>query len=130
MQEPIKLIIAGGRDFTDYNFLKKEAKMFISELEENPNIEIVSGGAKGVDALGERFAKEHNLEVVKFPADWKSFGRAAGPKRNAEMAQYATHLLSFWDGESKGTKSMITLAKKKNVTVKIISIPLLHTTQH
>lgn len=122
MESTVRIIIAGGRDFNNYDFLKKEASIFISEIDNGDHIEIVSGGAKGVDLLGEKFAEEKNLELIVFPADWKKFGRAAGPKRNAQMAKYATHLLSFWNGESKGTKSMLTLAKKENLKVKIISI--------
>lgn len=122
MESTVRIIIAGGRDFNNYDFLKKEASIFISEIDNGDHIEIVSGGAKGVDLLGEKFAEEKNLELIVFPADWKKFGRAAGPRRNAQMAKYATHLLSFWNGESKGTKSMLTLAKKENLKVKIISI--------
>ena len=119
---PIKLIIAGGRDFNDYGFLKEEASKFVAEIGNEEEIMIVSGGAKGVDSLGEIFAKEMGLDIVVFPADWKKYGRSAGPKRNAQMADYATHLLSFWDGESKGTKSMISLAKKKKLMVKVVQI--------
>lgn len=118
----IKLIIAGGRNFNNYDYLKKEASDFITEIKTNQSIQIVSGGAKGVDALGELFAKEQGFEVVVFPANWSKYGRSAGPQRNAEMAEYATHLLSFWDGKSKGTKSMIALAKKKNLIVKVVDI--------
>lgn len=121
MKETARLIIAGGRDFNDYELVKKEADIYITEI--NPTeIIIISGGAKGVDALGEKYAKENNLQVEIFKADWSKFGRAAGPKRNAEMAKNCTHLLSFWNGLSKGTKSMISLAKKQNKTVKVISI--------
>ncbi|WP_405399322.1 DUF2493 domain-containing protein [Maribacter sp. Asnod2-G09] len=116
-----KIIIAGGRNFNDYDFLENSVLNFISKFDKT-DIEIVSGGAKGVDALGERFAKEQNIEFVIFPADWAKYGRSAGPKRNAQMAKYATHLLSFWDGKSKGTKSMINLARKNDLVVEIISI--------
>lgn len=118
----IKIIIAGGRDFNDYELLERNALRLISTLPGGRDIQIVSGGAKGVDAMGERFAQENDLEVVLFPADWEKYGRAAGPKRNAQMAEYATHLLSFWNGESKGTKSMISLAKKKNLKIKVIAV--------
>ena len=121
----IKIIIAGSRNFNDYDKVCSKAKELISEIKashENPFFEIVSGGAKGVDTLGERFAKEKNFELIIFPADWSKYGRVAGPKRNAEMANYATHLLSFWDGKSKGTKSMISLAEKKGLSVKIVDI--------
>ena len=117
-----KIIIAGGRDFNDYELLKKEASEFLFEIENGEAIQIVSGGAKGVDSMGETFAKEYNLDLILFPADWKKFGRAAGPKRNAQMAEYATHLLSFWNGESKGTKSMISLAKKNKLEVKVVYV--------
>ncbi len=121
----IKLIIAGGRNFQDYDFLKQQAQQFIVELKKEFGkvaIEIVSGGAKGVDALGERFALECGYPVRIFKADWTQFGRAAGPKRNADMALYGSHLLSFWDGKSTGTKSMINQAKKHSVLTKVISI--------
>ena len=118
----IRLIIAGGRDFNNYDLLEKEASRFVSTLGNDEEIQIVSGGAKGVDSLGERFAREKGFGLILFPADWEKYGRAAGPKRNAQMADYATHLLSFWNGESKGTKSMISLAKKKKLEVKVVDI--------
>ncbi|WP_282055666.1 DUF2493 domain-containing protein [Maribacter luteus] len=121
MQDIIKLIIAGGRDFNDYDMIKNEANKFISEL--NPTaVIIVSGGAKGVDALGEKYARDNNFDIEIFKADWSKYGRAAGPKRNKSMAQFASHLLAFWNGESKGTKSMISLAKRENLIIKVCSI--------
>lgn len=125
MESTVKIIIAGSRNFNDYEVVRKNAAELVSEIKsshEDPFFEIVSGGAKGVDSLGERFAGEEGFELVVFPANWSKYGRGAGPKRNAEMADYATHLLSFWDGNSKGTKSMINLAKKKGLTVNIITI--------
>lgn len=121
MKKPIKLILAGGRDFNDYQLVKKEADLYILEIAPSETI-VISGGAKGVDALGEQYARERELEVEIFKAEWSKYGRAAGPKRNAEMAKACTHLLAFWNGESKGTKSMISLTKKENKTVKVISI--------
>lgn len=110
-----KVIIAGGRDFDDYDFLEKS----IDEL----NIEIgevVSGKAPGVDTLGEKYAESKGISVKEFPADWSSFGRAAGPIRNKQMAEYADVLVAFWDQKSKGTKSMINLALKNGLKVYII----------
>ena len=117
-----KIIIAGGRDFNDYDLLEKEVSGFLKTLDVDSGLEIVSGGAKGVDAMGERFAQENDIAVKLFPADWSKYGRGAGPKRNKQMAEYATHLIAFWNGESKGTKSMITLAKKNNLNVNVISV--------
>ena len=74
------------------------------------DVEIISGGAKGADLLGEQYASNKNLHVKLFPADWAQYGKSAGIKRNSEMAQYADHCICFWDGQSKGTEKMISLA--------------------
>jgi hypothetical protein len=108
-----KYIIAGGRDFTDYAYFNDWLGHFLPA--DKSNIEIVSGGAKGVDAMAEQFAQERNIPVKIFPADWKAYGRAAGRTRNAQMAEYGTMLIAFWDGKSPGTKSMIQLAFKHAV---------------
>ena len=114
----MKLIIAGSRNFTDYQKLKTECDQF---LQEHKNIEIVSGGYyKGADKLGIQYANEKGFDLIKFSAEWNKFGKAAGPKRNKEMARYADALIAFWDGKTKGTKSMINLAKKEALIIKII----------
>ena len=117
----IKVIIAGTRDFNDYDFLKKNVDYFLQGI--NPNneeIEIVSGNARGADKLGERYAKEHNLPVKLFPANWDKYGKRAGYLRNQEMANYSDVLIAFWDEKSKGTKHMIDIAKKQDLTVIVV----------
>ena len=117
----IKVIIAGTRDFNDYAFLKKNVDYFLQGI--NPNneeIEIVSGNARGADKLGERYAKEYNLPVKLFPANWDKYGKRAGYLRNQEMANYADVLIAFWDEKSKGTKHMIDIAKKQGLTVIVV----------
>ena len=121
----IKVIIAGTRDFNDYAFLKKNVDYFLQGI--NPNneeIEIVSGNARGADKLGERYAKEHNLPVKLFPANWDKYGKRAGYLRNQEMADYANMLIAFWDEKSKGTKHMIDIAKKQDLTVIVVGYVL------
>ena len=113
----MKVIIAGGRDFTDYELLKKACNFY---LKNTADIEIVSGHAPGADALGEQYAKEKNLLLTIIPADWANFGKAAGPKRNEKMGEYADALIAFWDGKSRGTKNMIELATEKGLKVKVI----------
>lgn len=111
----MRLIIAGGRDFSDKEKLYEE----VAKLE---NItEIVSGKAKGADSLGEQYAKDNNISVKLFPANWKKYGKAAGPIRNEEMAKYADSLIAFWDGKSLGTKSMISLARGNSLSITIIN---------
>lgn len=80
-------------------------------------IVIISGHASGADTLGERYAQEKGFKIETYPADWDKYGKAAGPKRNEQMANIANALIAFWDRKSKGTKSMINLAKKKGLQV-------------
>jgi len=116
------IIIAGCRDFDDYSVVEKEMMNFIGKFIGKVEIEIISGGATGADALGERFAKEHNLPLRIVKADWKNLGRSAGPARNEKMAHMAGTLVAFWDGKSRGTKNMIENAKKLGLRVKVVLI--------
>ncbi len=125
------IIIAGSRDFCDYNLMKKTLDDFINSQKVNKaNITIISGAASGADNLGERYAIENDIALMRCPADWKKYGRAAGPKRNEYMAQLAQAngecgvLFAFWDGTSRGTKSMISLAEKNGLSVYIINFNL------
>lgn len=113
----MKLIVAGGRDFNNYELLKKE----ILDRYSIKNLEIVCGKARGADTLGERFAKEFKLKIKYFPANWDLNGRSAGYVRNCEMAEYADCLIAFWDWKSKGTRHMIDLANRKNIKIDIIN---------
>lgn len=112
----MKVIIAGGRDFTDYEKLSTFCDKVLANTSE---VEIVSGVARGADILGEIYAEERGYPVKQFPADWNTHGKSAGHKRNAQMADYADALVAFWDGSSKGTLSMINLAKSRNLMIRI-----------
>ena len=113
----MKIIVAGSRGFNDYNLLKEKLNEIVCDKND---IEIVSGMARGADLLGVKYANEMGYEVKEFPAQWDKYGKSAGYKRNAEMAQYADICICFWDGLSKGTKHMIDLANKYNSEVHII----------
>lgn len=115
----MKIIIAGSRDFDDYELLKEFCDSLCENYLKN-EIEIVSGRARGADRLGERYAKENNYSIKYFPANWDKYGKSAGYRRNAEMAEYAYALIAFWDGKSKGTKHMIDLANKNKLNVSLI----------
>lgn len=113
----MRLIIAGGRDFKNYELLKDKVKFYTSN---NEDITIISGTANGADRLGERYANENEIDLEYYPANWNEFGKSAGYIRNKEMAKTATHLIAFWDGKSKGTKHMINLAKEYNLDYRIV----------
>ncbi len=108
----MKVIIAGGRDITDYELVLEA----IRESGFTPT-KIVSGGARGVDALGERYARDHDLPYEIHQANWVDNGRAAGPIRNRLMASVSEGLIAIWDGKSRGTKNMIDEATKRNLKV-------------
>jgi hypothetical protein len=114
----MRLIIAGGRYFNDYDLMKNRLDFFLKNVTEP--IEIVSGKAQGADTLGERYGRENGHSIKEFYAQWGQFGKRAGYLRNKDMAEYATHCVCFWDGESKGTKHMIDLAKDCGLPTRII----------
>lgn len=111
--ERVKLIIAGSRH------LKPSTATISWELYEKKLLptEIVSGGAKGVDYAGWLFAKEFKLPCAVYEPKWGEYGKAAGPKRNRLMAEYADALLLIWDGKSRGSKNMKEEMKKLNKPV-------------
>ena len=100
----MKIIIAGSREVTDYNLILEAVRKSEFDISE-----VVSGNARGVDKLGERYATENNIDLKIFPADWDRYGKRAGYIRNSEMGEYADGLIAIWDGKSKGTKYMIDI---------------------
>jgi YspA, cpYpsA-related SLOG family len=99
----MKLIIAGSRTFTDYQLLCQTLAP-----ERHRITQVITGGAKGADLLGYRWAWKHAIRHQVFRADWERFGKGAGVRRNHQMAQAGDMLLCFWDGESKGSAHMIS----------------------
>lgn len=112
----MRVIIAGSREIIDYGIVMDSIfnSGFINSLSE-----IVSGGARGVDRLGEKCAQELGIPVKVFKADWDRYGKGAGHIRNEQMANYANALIAVWDGKSKGTKNMIDCAKRLGLKVHI-----------
>jgi hypothetical protein len=117
-ESEMRIIIAGSRKFNDYELLSKEVISFCGG--NKAMVTIIDGGASGADALGTKFAREHDLPKIKKEAYWDHYGKAAGYIRNKEMAKIATHLIIFWDGFSKGSKHMIDLANSYGLIVKIV----------
>lgn len=113
----MKVIIAGSRTITDYDCLVRVIEASGFEISE-----VVCGMAQGVDLLGFRYAQSNNLPIAQFPADWTAHGRAAGHIRNKQMALYADALIALWDGRSKGTGNMITIAVKHGLKVHVETI--------
>ncbi len=109
----MKVIIAGSRYLTDM-------KLVEDALDKSGfyNItEVVCGMARGIDTLGRTWALEHNIYVKEFPAHWYEHGRAAGPIRNLEMAEYADALIAIPSPDSIGTWDMIDKARANGLEV-------------
>ena len=119
-----KWIIAGSRNMNDVSYVVEELDRY-AEVHGYPDV-VVSGCANGADRCGETWAMLHNISIRKFPADWERHGRAAGPIRNAQMADYAKDdgmLFLFWDGKSAGSKSMLKEASNRSLRVKQYVVP-------
>lgn len=113
-----KLIIAGSRTIEEFSVVEtafKESKIV--------PVLIVSGGARGVDKLGEQLADKFSVPIQQFIPDWDGLGKRAGMVRNQHMGDYATALLALWDGESKGTKQMIDYMSKLNKLTYVEVVP-------
>ena len=123
----MRAIIAGKRDFTDKQFAFKTLDAIFKKT--GMPDEIIEGGAKGADALGHAYAKERGIATKRFPAAWSLHGKAAGPIRNRQMAEYAhksqdgkAMLIAFWDGSSRGTANMIKTAEGMGIDVNVVNI--------
>lgn len=115
----LKVIVAGSRGFDNFELMERLLDMYFQNYSPD-EIEIVSGGAKGADRLGERYARSRGMALKVMPADWNRYGKSAGYRRNESMVQYATHCVVFWDGESRGTQHTIDLANQYNLVLRIV----------
>jgi hypothetical protein len=108
----MRTIIAGSRSITDYRAVCDAVTESCFDI-----TTVVSGTARGVDKLGERWARAHGVPVDRYPAQWDRDGKAAGYKRNTVMAILADALIALWDGKSRGTKHMIDEATRRGLRV-------------
>ena len=107
-----KVIVAGGRDFDNYEFLKEkldETFESLGDLDAHP-IEIISGMADGADTLGIKYAKEHKLTRVLYPANWDKYPRMAGILRNLNICLLRQHILLLFP--SSATDNMLLNANR------------------
>ncbi len=114
-----RIVVAGCRDYNNYNEAKKYIDFCISNLRKEYDIIFVSGGCSGADMLGEKYAEENGFQIERYPAEWDKYGKYAGPKRNKKMAQMSDYVICFWDGKSRGTKLMIDFAIQFGKPIKI-----------
>ena len=109
----MKIAIIGSRNLSIYNLNKY--------IPTNAT-EIVSGGAKGIDTCAKEFALKHNIKLTEFLPEYNIFGKAAPIRRNHKIVDYSDEVLAFWDGKSKGTKSVIEYCNKTNKQATVITM--------
>lgn len=109
---PLKVLVCGDRNWNDANVMLNE----LSTLPENTII--IHGDARGADSMAGLIGEAIGFTVISVPAEWKLYGKRAGPIRNRKM--YDIHqpnaVWAFHKNieSSKGTKDMISYAKQKN----------------
>ena len=113
-----KIAISGSRTITSKKIIDIIHKtLHRIQLEEDvevnrfQNVHFILGGARGVDKVVEKYCVKNNITHTVFEAEWDLYGKRAGYIRNKVMADHSNYLISFWDGESRGTKAMIDLCK-------------------
>ncbi len=116
----VRVIVAGSRDFHNEEYTKKVLDEVFAKFE-GEDIIVLSGGCGGADLEGEIYADAHQLKLEKYPALWKKYGKAAGPKRNAEMVEVADYAVVFSAG-GNGSKSLISLAEKKGIPTQVYDV--------
>lgn len=116
----MKLAIVGGRDYKDYNKFKGIVDNFIEEY--GTPIEIISGGASGVDTMAALYARENGIILTEFKPDWAKYGKKAGILRNTDIINESTHVLALPTEKSVGTYDSINKAKKFDKILKVIHV--------
>ena len=119
----LKIGIEGVRTYDDYETFCEILDEYYLEGQIE---EIISGGATGADELARWYARDTGLPIREFKADWKRYGRAAGPIRNQFIVEACDLLIAFWDGESRGTKSAIRIAAELGKETRVIRIDQLY----
>ncbi len=108
----MKILIVGSRSIDEFDlscYIPKETDV------------IISGGAKGIDTVAEKYADAHKISKLIVRPDYKKYGKAAPLLRNKEMVELADYVLVIWDGNSRGTRFTIDYSRKlgKETTVVI-----------
>ena len=109
----MKLLIAGSRSITEYDLAP--------HIPEDTEL-ILSGGARGVDEIAERYADSRKISKLILRPQYSRYGRAAPIKRNDILVENCDRVLIIWDGVSKGTKHTIDYAVKIGKPVDVITV--------
>lgn len=117
-----KIMVCGGRDFNNEAMLFHALDELLLSLQshETKCYTLIAGAARGADTLAAVYAKNNNLKLEEYPAEWDKYGKSAGYRRNTDMVDASDMVVAFWDGKSKGTKHSIDLALSKGKHLLVI----------
>lgn len=108
----MRILVCGGRDFSDSNLVSKVLNEYQSH---NPTI--IHGAAKGADSLANYWALDNADHIEAYPADWNKYGKRAGYIRNVQMLNEGKPDLVIAFPGGKGTQMMINLAEGAGIPV-------------
>lgn len=115
----MKVGVIGSRTITDYNLIKNKLDI----LNEHYKItKIVSGGAKGVDSYGKKYANDNGLPITEYLPDWNKYNKAAGFIRNQDIVKDSNIVIAFIENGSKGTMDSINQCHKYFINIVVINI--------
>ncbi|WP_160051218.1 DUF2493 domain-containing protein [Nocardiopsis sp. FR26] len=115
-----RVIVTGGRDYTDQNTVARTLQsLYLAPLSPGNPPTLVHGGAPGADRLAAKYAHAHYWPVHEFPANWRRHGPAAGPIRNQQMADAGADLCIAFPG-GRGTADMVSRAKAAGIPVRLV----------
>lgn len=113
----MRTIVAGSRSISDYILVERAIQESRFEI-----TKVISGHARGVDRLGELWARKHKIPIQRFLPDWERYGKSAGVIRNTEMAKVAQGLILVWDGQSAGSAHMLRIARERGLKMYVLEV--------
>lgn len=119
------IAVVGSRDYIDYDEFYGCMRGIINGVCTHKGVDlndimIISGGARGADSMAEQFAEDDGMPYMEYGAEWDTYGKAAGMRRNSTMVEKADYVVAFWDGESSGTLDSIEKAQLAGKDHKVI----------
>jgi len=118
----VKILVCGSRDWDDPYFIENWFAHFF-ESHDPESVEVIHGGCHGADIIAGTIAVQNGCKVTEVKADWKRYGRKAGPIRNREMLKLGPELVvAFHDDltKSKGTADMVRAAHDGHVVTLVL----------
>jgi predicted Rossmann fold nucleotide-binding protein DprA/Smf involved in DNA uptake len=114
LNNKMKVIVTGGRN---YGQTEDEIIALFNALESLSPTIIIQGGASGADSLAKAWGIAAGLEVITVAADWKTYGKSAGPIRNRKMLTEHTEAIVLATPGGKGTENCIQTARQLNMSI-------------